>query len=103
VIDRLTDVLMVHALRAHIAAPETAGTSWLAGLADRRIGKVLRSFHTNVDASWTVERLASGAGKSRSSFAAIFASMSECRSWIMWHGGLTETDLPFGGIAARKG
>jgi len=111
VIDRLTDVLMAHALRAHVAGSGTAGASWLAGLADRRIGRALRSFHASVDVAWTVERLASEAGMSRSSFAAHFrdrVGMSPIDYVARWRlhrirRALVETDLPFAAIAARNG
>ncbi|MGJ4944933.1 AraC family transcriptional regulator [Bradyrhizobium sp. HKCCYLS1011] len=111
VIDRLTDVLLVHALRAHLAASGAAGTGWLAGLADRRIGRALRSFHASVDGVWTVERLAAEAGMSRSAFAAHFRAqvgMSPIDYVARWRlhrvrRALIESDLPFGTIAARNG
>jgi len=48
IIDRLADILLVQAIRAHLAlaTPETA--SWLAGIADPRIGRALRGFHANI-------------------------------------------------------
>lgn len=111
IIDRLTDVLIVQALRAHFAGPDAAGASWLAGLADRRIGKALRSFHANVDSVWTVERLAQEAGMSRSSFAAHFrdqVGMSPIDYVARWRlhrvrRAMIATDLPFGVIATRNG
>jgi AraC-like DNA-binding protein len=111
IVDRLTDVLIVQALRAHFADPNVAGASWLAGLADRRIGKALRSFHASVDSVWTVERLAQEAGMSRSSFAAYFrdhVGMSPIDYVARWRlhrvrRAMIETNLPFGAIATRNG
>ncbi len=72
VVDRLADILLVQALRAHLAAAGPEDASWLAGLADPRIGKALRCFHDDVAADWTVAQLAAAAGMSRSSFAERF-------------------------------
>jgi transcriptional regulator GlxA family with amidase domain len=61
----------VQEIRAHLAAPpETA--NWLAGVADPRIGRAMRSFHNDVAAEWTVGSLAAAAGMSPSVFAEHF-------------------------------
>lgn len=111
VIDGLTDVLIVQALRAHFASSGSSGKGWLAGLTDRRIGKALRKFHGAVGAAWTVEGLASEAGMSRSSFAAHFrdrVGMSPVDYVSRWRlhrvrRALVDTDLPFETIASQNG
>ncbi len=111
VVDRLVDILLVQALRAHLAATEASDANWLAGLADPRIGKALRRFHDAVDANWTVATLASAAGMSRSAFAARFharvgmAPLEYLTRWrmIRVRRALIDSDLPFATIAARNG
>lgn len=111
VVDRLADILLVQALRAHLAANESSDRNWLAGLADPRIGRALRRFHDAVDANWTVATLASAAGMSRSAFAAHFharvgmAPLDYLTRWRMVRvrRALIDSDLPFGTIAARNG
>ncbi len=111
IVDRLADILLVQALRAHLAAAGPEAASWLAGLADPRIGKALRSFHDDVAADWTVARLAAAAGMSRSSFAERFrarvgmAPLDYLTRWRMYRvrRSLIDTELPFTTIAARNG
>lgn len=111
VVDRLADILLVQALRAHLATAEPGRASWLAGLSDLRIGRALRSFHNDVGGDWTVARLAAEAGMSRSSFAERFharvglAPLDYVTRWRMQRvrRALNEGDLPFATIAARNG
>jgi AraC-like DNA-binding protein len=111
VVDRLADILLVQALRAYLAEVEPEHASWLAGLADPRIGKALRSFHDDVAAEWTVARLAAAAGMSRSSFAERFrarvgiAPLDYLMRWRMHRvrRSLIGTDLAFATIAAQNG
>jgi AraC-like DNA-binding protein len=111
VVDRLADILLVQALRAYLAEIEPERASWLAGLADRHIGKALRSFHGDVAADWTVARLAVTAGMSRSSFAERFharvgvAPLDYLTRWRMMRvrRSLLDTDLAFATIAAQNG
>ncbi len=72
IVARLADILLAQALRAFLTLPGGASQSWLAGLADPRLGKALRAFHAEIADEWTVGRLAAEAGMSRSSFAANF-------------------------------
>jgi AraC-like DNA-binding protein len=111
VVDRLADILLVQALRAHLAGAGPQDASWLAGLADPRIGKALRGFHDDVAAGWTVARLAALAGMSRSSFAERFharvgmAPLDYLTRWRMHRvrRALLDSDLTFATIAARNG
>ncbi|HWK43494.1 MAG TPA: AraC family transcriptional regulator [Stellaceae bacterium] len=111
IVDRLADILLIQALRAHLATAGPEEASWLAGVADPRIGKALRSFHADVAADWTVARLAVAAGMSRSSFAERFrmrvglAPLDYLTRWRLYRvrRSLIDTDLPFTTIAARNG
>lgn len=70
-IARLSDALVVHAIRHYASDPDTTG--WLAALRDERLGPLLAELHRAPSASWTVERMAEQVGMSRAGFAARFA------------------------------
>lgn len=74
VLARLADLLLVHALRFWIAT-EGSESCGLRAVADPAIGTALRLMHARPAESWTVERLASAVGVSRSAFAARFAQL----------------------------
>jgi AraC-like DNA-binding protein len=74
VLARLADLLLVHALRFWIAN-EGSSLCGLRAVADPAIGTALRLMHARPAESWTVERLASAVGVSRSAFAARFAQL----------------------------
>ena len=92
IVTRLSEVLLVEAIRAQAAAaPNCPSGGWFRGLGDPALGRALAAFHANVAGPWTVESLARAAGQSRSSFAARFAEiMGETPSafvtrWRMFH------------------
>jgi len=111
VIDRLADILLVQAIRAHLAVAGPAATNWLAGIADPRVGRAMRSFHADVAGDWTVASLALASGMSRSSFAERFRSrvglspLDYVTRWRMYRvrRALIDTDLPFATIAKQNG
>jgi AraC-like DNA-binding protein len=74
VLGRLADLLLVHALRLWIsnAGPDACG---LRAVSDPAVGNALRLMHARPGAPWTVEKLASAVGLSRSGFAARFTSL----------------------------
>jgi AraC-like DNA-binding protein len=73
VVARLSDVLLVHAIREFAAAPSPgASASVFAGLRHPRIGAALHLMHESPEQPWTVERLARSVGLSRASFADHF-------------------------------
>ena len=69
---KLSEVLVVEALRLHAAqlSPEHAG--WLSGLRDRAVGKCLALMHARPAQPWTVDSLAREVGTSRSVLAERF-------------------------------
>ncbi len=78
VANRLTDILFVHAIRAHISGCASHGcraTGWLRALADPRIGQSLRLIHESPQKNWTVELLADAVSMSRSAFAGHFTEL----------------------------
>jgi AraC-like DNA-binding protein len=68
---RLTEVLMIQAIRASASASDMTG-GWLGALADPRLGRAIQGFHSDVARLWTVADLAAEAGMSRAAFSAAF-------------------------------
>jgi AraC-like DNA-binding protein len=83
---RLTEVLLIHMLRAQIARGATA-PGLLSGLADPRISRAIAAMHDAPGHPWRNADLASVAGLSLSRFAEVFAAtvgqtpMSYLRGW----------------------
>jgi AraC-like DNA-binding protein len=77
VISRLADVMLVMALRAHLAGLQGSCKEggWLRAVVDPQIGAVLAAIHDKPQAPWSVESLAQTAAMSRSAFAARFAEL----------------------------
>lgn len=79
---RLTDVLFIQILRAHIAQDAKGSeacknkASLLRGLIDPQIGKALALIHQQPHRAWTIGSLAEEVGMSRTSFAMHFASVT---------------------------
>lgn len=70
-VSRLADILLVQAIRTHIAC-EQLTSGWMAALTDKKLGHVIRQIHEKIADAWTLENLATLAGMSRSAFAAYF-------------------------------
>ncbi|WP_439577618.1 cupin domain-containing protein [Elioraea sp.] len=68
VMTRLSEVLLVEAVRHYTAQRPAAETGWLNGLADPQIGRALALMHGDLRAPWTAERLARAVAMSRSAF-----------------------------------
>lgn len=75
VVARLTDVLVIYALRDHIQqlAPGEAG--WLGALQDPQIRHALGLMHAEPARSWTAHDLATEVGLSRSAFFSRFKGL----------------------------
>lgn len=75
ILAKLSELMFVEVIRAHIEdLPDEAG-GWLAGLRDRHVGEALRLLHSRPTEAWTLDRLARGAGCSRSSLANRFTQL----------------------------
>jgi len=71
---RLSEIVFIELLRVGIRqSPSLAAI--LEGLNDRQIGRALELIHLRPDEPWTVERLASAVGMSRSRFAERFQTL----------------------------
>lgn len=72
VITRLSDALVIHAIRSWIEETPAARQGWLGALRDRQLGRALALIHRDPTQPWTVASLAREAAMSRSVFAARF-------------------------------
>jgi AraC-like DNA-binding protein len=74
VVDRLSEVLFIQILRAHIQQTENAN-GMLAALRDRKVCAALGCMHQYPEKPWTLESLATELGMSRSAFTARFTAL----------------------------
>lgn len=72
VLAKLCEMLFAETLRRYVAASPLQQRTWLAGVLDPEIGKVLALIHRQPAAPWTIAELAQQAGMSRSVLAARF-------------------------------
>jgi Cupin len=66
VISRLSEFLLVEAVRRYAATLDDAQTGWLGGLKDPQIGRALALIHQNTAAPWSSDALADSVAMSRS-------------------------------------
>jgi AraC-like DNA-binding protein len=65
-------MMLVLALRLHLAERPRAGVGWLFALADKQMGAAINAMHRDPAHRWTLQSLADVAGMSRSTFAQKF-------------------------------
>lgn len=68
----LAHMMLVQALRMHLAEGVRGGASWFVALADKQIGAAIKAMHAAPAFRWTLQALAKRAGMSRSTFALRF-------------------------------
>jgi AraC-like DNA-binding protein len=111
IITRVSDILVIQAIRSWLENDANAKTGWLGALQDKQIGQAIAWVHRDPMHPWTVASLAAKVGMSRSAFAARFMSlvgegpMYYVRRWRMhvavtW---LKENDAPIGELAEQLG
>ncbi len=111
VIRHLAHLMLLQALRQHLAEAATGDTGWLAALADPRLGAAISALHDDPARRWTVETLARRAGLSRSVFAQRFretvgtSPMDYLTRWRMLLASdrLRQSDEPVSAIALSLG
>lgn len=69
---QLAYVMLVQALRLHLADGARGGVGWLFALADKQMSAAITCMHDNPGHAWTLQILAERAGMSRSIFALRF-------------------------------
>ncbi|WP_050462320.1 AraC family transcriptional regulator [Herbaspirillum autotrophicum] len=69
---QLAYMMLVQALRLHLADGAQEGVGWLFALADKQMGAAIRGMHDDPGRKWTLQTLAQHVGMSRSVFALRF-------------------------------
>ena len=72
VAQRLAYLMLVQALRLHLAEGLKGGVGWLFALSDKQMSAAITSMHDEPTRDWTVEEWGLRAGMSRSTFALRF-------------------------------
>lgn len=68
VLERISEMMFVDAVRRHVERLPEESTGWLAGLRDRYVGRALALIHENPARTWTIDALADAIALSRSAF-----------------------------------
>jgi AraC-like DNA-binding protein len=69
---QLAYMILIQALRLHLAEGLRGGVGWLFALADKQMSAAINAMHGDPAQRWTIEDLAGRAGMSRSTFALKF-------------------------------
>jgi len=75
ILSRLSELLLVEAVRRYVDRFGEQLKGWLKGLKDPNIGRALALIHQNIAASWTAEALAREVAMSRSAFVERFTAL----------------------------
>ena len=107
----LAHLMLVQALRLHLAEGGPGQIGWLFALADQQMSAAITCMHDNPSHGWTVQTLAEHVGMSRSTFALKFkekvgtSPMEYLTRWRMLLAGdkLANTSDPVSDIAPALG
>jgi AraC-like DNA-binding protein len=72
IVQQLAHMMLVQALRLHLAEGAHGGASWLAALTDPQLHGAIAAMHDEPGYPWTLAKLARRAGMSRTVFALRF-------------------------------
>jgi len=72
---KLSELMLVEALRRHVETLPPDGKGWLAGVRDAQVGRALALLHHDPGRGWTVDELAREVALSRSALAERFAAL----------------------------
>ena len=108
---QLAYMMLIQAIRLHLADEARRGVGWLFALADKQMGTAITCMHDNPGHQWTLQKLAERAGMSRSIFALRFKEtvgatpMEYLTRWRMLLGGdrLKNSDDSISVIASSLG
>jgi AraC-like DNA-binding protein len=75
VIEHLAHMMLVQALRLHMAQGPKGGAGWLFALADGQVGAAIKYMHDDPARRWTVRSLAESVAMSRTAFSLKFKRM----------------------------
>jgi AraC-like DNA-binding protein len=99
-LERLSEMLFIEAVRQYVATLPEESHGWLAGLRDRFVARALALVHATPAAPWTVAELGRRVGLSRSAFHERFAEiigqtpMQYLAHWRMQAGAALLRDTP---------
>jgi AraC-like DNA-binding protein len=74
-LERLSEMMFVDAIRRHVEHMPERSTGWLAALRDRYVGRALALLHERPAAPWTIDDLSSQVGLSRSALHERFVGL----------------------------
>jgi transcriptional regulator GlxA family with amidase domain len=111
VLERMSEMLFVEALRRYVDTLPSDQAGWLAGMRDPAVGRALALMHERPAEAWTTERLAEEAALSRSALHERFVTfigqppMQYLGQWRMQlaAGSLRDTDAKVVDIALDVG
>jgi AraC-like DNA-binding protein len=111
VADHLAHLMLLQALRLHMAQGREGGVGWLFALRDQHMGAAINAMHEDPAHGWTLKELAGRAAMSRSSFALKFkqtvgvAPIDYLTQWRMLLAGerLTNSRDPIARVALSLG
>jgi len=111
VAQHLASMMLIQALRLHLAGGPRGGVGWLFALADKKMSMAIDLMHHNPARRWTLQELGQCVGMSRSSFALKFkgtvgaSPMEYLTQWRMQLAGdrLTNSGDPISAIATLLG
>jgi AraC-like DNA-binding protein len=75
VLNKLSELLFIEAIRTHMERLGSDNTGWLSGLRDPLVGRALALLHARPSHPWTLEDLAGECGASRSALAGRFTQL----------------------------
>lgn len=75
VLERISEMMFVDAVRRHVARLPEESTGWLAGLRDHHVGRALALIHEYPSRAWTIDMLAEEIALSRSAFYERFVRL----------------------------
>lgn len=75
VLERISEMMFVHAVRRYLDGLSEQATGWLAGLRDRFVGRALTLMHESPTRDWTLESLGQAVGLSRSALHERFVQL----------------------------
>jgi len=75
VLERLSEMMFVDAVRRYVDSLPDESSGWLAGLRDRFVGRALALLHERPAASWTLDQLGKEVGLSRSALHERFVQL----------------------------
>ncbi len=75
ILSRLSELLLVEAVRNYASGLSEKETGWLKGVADSHIGPTLALVHSDIAKTWSVHELAKAVGLSRSALMQRFTTL----------------------------